>query len=170
VHYRSEYIPVQPGAIYRFSVDCRNGGRLKGEKSPAVQNEGLPAGGTGSPRVFIKGFFDRTRVTGHGERTDKANIYRAPMILDPCGPQWRRYARLLHPARSTGKMDNKIQPVEYLQVQLFAYWPVGNYYFDNVRLEIVGQEEAPRPEEPPAEPEPRPEPQDLGEDEFPVFE
>jgi hypothetical protein len=172
VHYRSEYIDVKPGAVYRFSVDCRNGGRLKGGKAPEVKGEDLPGGGTGTPRVFVKGFFTRTRDTRDGEQLFRANIYRAPMILDPCDTQWRRYARLLHPARSTGTFEQRRVAVEQLQVQLYAYWPIGNYYFDNVRLEIVAWEDPPEvdpvpdPDREPAEEPPPP----LGEDEFPVFE
>jgi hypothetical protein len=65
-------------------------------------------------------------------------------------------------------MNNRIQPVEYLQVQLYAYWPVGNYYFDNVRLEVVGHEEVLTDPEP--EPETEPEPEPPQQDGFPVFE
>lgn len=150
VHYRSEYVRCKPGAIYRFSVDARNDGR-------------------GEPRVFIKGFFDQKMKTGKGVEVVRRNAYRAPMILDPCGEEWCRYVRLFHPSRSQSTLGKKPLATEFLQVQLYAYWPVGDYYFDNVRLDIVGIE---------GEVEPQPEPQDedenedqpeLGEDEFPVF-
>jgi hypothetical protein len=130
VHYRSEYITCEPGAVYRFSVDCRNGGR-------------------GAPRVFIKGFFDHKMKTAKGEEIVRRNAYKAPMILDPCSKEWRRYARLLHPSLSTSTLDKKKLKTEYLQVQLYSYWPVGNYFWDNVKLEIVGREEVPKEEEKP---------------------
>jgi len=156
VHYRSEYIKCEPGAIYRFSVDARNEGK-------------------GEPRVFIKGFFDQKMKTANGVEVVRRNSYRAPMILDPCGEQWRRYVRLFHPSRSKSTLGAKPLPTEYIQVQLYAYWPVGNYYFDNVRIDIVGREapEQPEAEQQPAEPEPdekeQEEPPKLDEHGFPIF-
>jgi hypothetical protein len=179
VHYRSEYLQCKPGAIYRFSVDCRNGGKVTAGKKDGAEvprNEGgaLPAGGTGEPRVFIKGFFDHKMKTAKGVETVRRNSYRAPMILDPCSEKWRRYARLLHPTRSTSTLDKQRLDTEYLQVQLYAYWPVGNYYFDNVRLEIVGMGDVKPPEprqpieaEQPAGDDKKAQP--LGDEEFPIF-
>jgi hypothetical protein len=152
IHYRSEYIRLKPRAIYRFCVDARTDAE-------------------GAPKVFIKGFFDQKMKTRNGWEVVRRNAYRAPMILDPCDEQWRRYARTFHPSRSKSTLDKEPLKTEHLQVQLYAYWKPGNYYFDNCRLEIVGYEE---PDEP--EPGPKPATQEepkvpaLGEDEFPVFD
>lgn len=159
VHYRSHYVPIKPRAIYRFSVDART------DKDT-----------TGEPMVFIKGFFDQKIETGDGVQTVRRNAYRAPMTLDPCDKQWRRYARLFHPWRSKSTLGGKPLEAEVLQVQLYAYWRPGNYYFDNVRLDIVGmeepEEETPSAEEQPPE-EPAPDtakPAPTTEDGFPVFD
>ncbi len=152
IHYRSDFIPCKPGAIYRFSVDART-----------------DASGGPGPKVFIKGFIDQKRKTEGGAVVVlKRNAYRAPLNLKGCGKAWKRFAREFHPARSKSTFKGKpIQP-EWLRVELYAYWTVGNYDFDNVRLEIVGHEKIvhkAKPQ-PPAETKP---PRELGEDEFPIF-
>ena len=125
--------------------------------------------------VFIKGFFDQKVKTAAGETVIKRNAYRAPMTLDPCDEKWRRYARLFHPWRSKSTLGGKPLRPQYLQVQLYAYWPPGTYYFDNVRLEVVGMEkegaEQNKPEPPaPAGKASKPGPPEKpDEDEFPVF-
>jgi hypothetical protein len=154
VHYRSAYIRCEPGAVYRFSVDARTEAE-------------------GEPKVFVKGFFDQQMQTREGVQTVRRDAYRAPIFLDPCNGQWRRYARLFHPSRSKTTLGGRPVRTEWLQVQIYAYWKPGDYHFDNVRLEIVGREEpepereAPEPEEAKKRKEPVPQ---LGEDEFPVFD
>ncbi len=153
VHYRSAYVKAQPGAVYRFSVDARTEAE-------------------GEPRVFIKGFFDQEMMTRDGPRVVRRNAYRAPMILDPCDKQWRRYVREFHPSRSKSTLGDKPLKTEWLQVQIYAYWKPGNYYFDNARLEIIGIEEVekpgprPRKEEPPDTGKPA----ELDQDGFPIFD
>ncbi|MCK4284281.1 MAG: hypothetical protein KAX44_08190 [Candidatus Brocadiae bacterium] len=155
VHYRSHYVTCKPGAIYRFSVDARTDAE-------------------GEPKVFIKGFFDQKMKTADGYQTVRRDAYRAPIFLDPCDDQWRRYARTFHPSRSKSTLDGKPVKTEHLQVQIYAYWKPGNYYFDNVLLDIVGMEEPEeekKAEEPgKAEPAKKKETPEPGEDEFPVFD
>jgi len=156
VHYRSDYIRCAPGAVYRFSIDARTEAK-------------------GAPKVFIKGFFDQTVSTRDGYQTIRRDAYQAPIFLDPCDGQWRRYARTFHPAKSQTTLDGKPLKPEWLQIQIYAYWEQGNYYFDNVRLDIVGAEPPePAAAEPPKteetrKPAPSSPPPALKEDEYPVF-
>jgi len=157
VHYRSDYINCLPGAVYRFSIDARTEAE-------------------GEPKVFIKGFFDQTVDTRDGPRVIRRDAYQAPIFLNPCDGQWRRYARRLRPWQSKTKLGGKPLKPQWLQVQIYAYWKPGNYYFDNVRLEIVAMEE-PEPEtseRPPKQnapkgPEQSPKTPARQEEEFPVF-
>jgi hypothetical protein len=151
IHYRSDFIPCTPGAVYRFRVDARSEG--------------------GTPKVFVKGFFDQQRRTDQGLVVLKRNAYKLQFPLDGCGPQWKRFATEFHPAQSKTTFDGKpIQP-QWLRVEIYAYWPVGNYDFDNVAIEIIGHEEIvnkpqPETEQPPA----RKEDDSTDDDEkFPVF-
>jgi hypothetical protein len=155
IHYRSDYVPVTPRAIYRFSIDART----------EVADE------PHEPKVFIKGFFDQRIATRDGVQTVRRNAWRAPMTLDPCDRQWRRYAGELHPWRSKSTLGGKPLKPELLQVQIYAYWRPGDYYFDNARLEIVGMDQ-PEPEEQHKEkrgPKPAGQPAPLDESGFPVF-
>ncbi len=131
IHYRCEFIRVEPGAIYRLSVDARN-------------NCG------GEPMVFVKGFFDRPTMTESGEQILKRSIYRVERTLHGSDGEWRRFATVFHPALSKSTVEGKPKQPEWLRVELYAFWPVGIYEFDNVRIEIVGHEEIQPP--PPAGP------------------
>ena len=150
IHYRSPMIKITLGAIYRVSVDA----------SADVE---------AAPKVFTKGFFRHRGLL--------RNAGRAPMALRGCGEKWKRYARTFGPSDWKSTLDDKPISAELLQVQLYAYWPVGNYYYDNVRLEIVGMKE-PEPEEEKGETggaasgkdREEEKPPELGEDEFPVFD
>ncbi len=120
IHYRSAFVGIEPGAIYRLSLDARTD--------------------AGTPKVFVKGFIDQTRKTDQGVQVLKRNAYRAEATLYGCSGEWRRFSRVFHPARSKSTYKGRpIQP-EWLRVELYASWPPGNYYFDNVRLEIIGYE------------------------------
>jgi hypothetical protein len=155
VHYRSDYVPVVPGAIYRFSIDARTDEATEG-----------------TPRVFVKGFFDQQMLTREGVQTVRRDAYEAMMILDPCDKQWRRYVLVCHPSQSKSTLDGKPLKPQFLQVQVFGYWKQGSYYFDNARLEIVGKEapEAPPPPAAKQSPEKGPPAAPLKENEFPVFD
>jgi hypothetical protein len=150
IHYRSEFFPAKPGAVYRFSVDAR----------ASVQGE---------PKVFIKAFVDERRRVEEGESVLKRNAYRAPMTLYGCGPEWKRFAFILHPTqRKTASIPNPLQP-QWLRVELYAYWPVGTYEFDNARIEIVGYDAVETvPQSSPQQKDDKPQkPQEQ--DRFPVF-
>ena len=145
IHYRSPLIKVEPGAIYRVSVDARTEGG-------------------GDPKVFTKGFFHFRGL--------RRNAGRATMTLTDCGKKWQRYARIFHPTEWESTLNDKPIEPELLQVQLYAYWTVGNYYFDNVRLEIIGHQEPEKKEEKsgPTGSKSEEKKPELGEDEFPVFD
>jgi len=156
VHYRCEYVKVQPRAIYRFAIDAR-------------------AEAEGEPKVFVKGFYDHKLKTADGYETVRRDAYHSHMILDPCDRQWRRYARELHPWLSKSTLGGKPLKPEWLQVQIYAFWKPGDYYFDNVRLDVVGMEKPEPPKDSKQADRPGPgtardEPPELDKDGFPVFD
>ena len=152
IHYRCELIRVEPGAIYRLSVDARN-----------------TCGG--EPMVFIKGFFGRPTMTESGEQVLERSIYRVECTLHNSDGEWRRFATVFHPALSKSTVEGKPKQPEWLRVELYAFWPVGIYEFDNVRIEIVGREEIqPPPQQPAAPKAPEKPAKPLKDDEFPVFD
>ena len=104
------------GAPYRsdfFPVDPSKAYRLTFEmKGPA------------GAKVFVKGY---AKVAG--ELREVGNAYKACRRKSPSG-EWETFTRTFHPARWSPN-----RPIEALKVQLFAYWPRGTYYFDDVRIQ-----------------------------------
>ena len=127
IHYKGPYVKCEPGAIYRVTVDCR-------------------VDKAGGAKVFTKGFIDQTRQTTEGVQTLKRNAYRAPLSLHGLSTRWHRFSRVLNPARTKSTYGAKPVLPEWLQVQLYSYWPPDNYYWDNVKLEIIGYEEIGNPD------------------------
>ena len=85
--------------------------------------------GDGSPIVFIKGF------QYHPIRKDYVDAYQTRMVPDnPDKKNWKTYTIGFNP---TAKMPK----VEKMKVRLYAYWPPGIYYFDNVKVEEITPEE-----------------------------
>ncbi|MFP4026321.1 MAG: hypothetical protein ACLFWL_00830 [Candidatus Brocadiia bacterium] len=121
IHYKGPFIRHRKGAIYRVTVDAR------------VKQQG-------GAKVFVKGFIDQKMKTTEGIQVIKRNAYRAPMGLHGLGRKWKRFSRILHPAKSRSTVEGKRLEPQWIQVQLYSYWPVGVYYWDNVRLEIIGFE------------------------------
>lgn len=85
--------------------------------------------GDGSPIVFIKGFLF------HPVRKDYADAYQTRLTPDNPDPKnWKTYSIGFNP---TAKMPKVVK----MKVRLYAYWPAGIYYFDNVKVEEISPEE-----------------------------
>ena len=85
--------------------------------------------GSGVPIVFIKGFMY------HPIRKDYADAYQTRLTPDnPDAKTWKTYSIGFNPTAKTPK-------VEKIKVRLYAYWPPGIYYFDNVKVEEITPEE-----------------------------
>ena len=150
IHYRSSRVDLERGAIYRISVDARAQTTKSG----------------GKPIIFVKSFFE---FQGH-----MRNAGRAPLHLYKCNKKWKRYARVFHPAEWTSTAKGKPIRPEKLEIQIYAYWPPGNYFFDNLQLHIVGHQEVPQQKKRAHQEKKRKElekkREQLGEDEFPTFD
>jgi hypothetical protein len=85
--------------------------------------------GAGKPFVWIKGF------QWHPRRKDFVDGYQTR--LEPrtaSKTEWRNYAIGFNPTRLSPK-------IKKFKVRLYAYWPNGLYYFDNIRVEEISEEE-----------------------------
>lgn len=101
-------------------IDCKPG-----------QNYKLTADfkGDGKPFVWIKGF------QWHSKRNEFVDGYQTR--LEPSThskTEWRTFSIGFNP---TGKSPK----IQKFKVRLYAYWPNGLYYFDNVRVEEITPEE-----------------------------
>ena len=116
VAYFSDPIPVKPGKTYKVSIAFR----------------GLTAD-IFFPKLFIRGWADL-----HGE---KRSVYDAYLALrcQTQGKEWEENVRLIKIPEDTKA------PVEFVRLMIYAYWPPGTYYFDNVSMKEAAPAEAAKP-------------------------
>jgi hypothetical protein len=108
VAYFSDPIPVQPDKAYKVSVSYRG-----------------PSSDFFFPKLFIRGYGD---VQG-----EKRVVYDAYLALrtKTQGKQWESNVRIVEIPKDTRS------PVEFVKLMLYAYWPPGTYWFDNVSMKEV---------------------------------
>ena len=70
-------------------------------------------------------------VRAYGEiRGKKRRRYEALANCTATGEKWQRFSHVFHPTR--------VRPrVTEMKVMLYAFWPPGVYWFDNVRIEPI---------------------------------
>jgi len=108
---------VKPGQSYKVEVDYRGKSALGG----AVEC---------FPKLFIRGYGD---VGG-----EKRVVYDAYLALrcKTRGEKWEHNVRIV-----TIPTDASA-PVRFVRLMLYAYWPPGFYWFDNVTMKEVAPEPA----------------------------
>jgi len=110
VAYFSDPIPVKPGKAYKVAISYR---------------------GTSDdfffPKLFIRGYAD---VKG-----DKRAVYDAYLALRCAkqGKEWESNVRICEIPNGPAR------PVEFIRLMLYAYWPPGTFYFDNVTVKEVAR-------------------------------
>lgn len=129
-HVYSHWYKVKPGMRYRLSLD------MKGKSA-----------GMFFPKVWVKAYGEFP--TKFGFKTQRREVYRAYLACRNKG-EWTHYTRLMHPTRQWDDPDPKRNPdtpspkinpdqkqtpyPKWMRVYIYAYWPPGKYYFDNVEL------------------------------------
>lgn len=85
--------------------------------------------GVGKPFVWIKGFLwhpaRKTWVDGYQTRLEPAVVSTS---------EWHTASIGFNPTAKSPR-------IQKFKVRLYAYWPNGHYYFDNVRVEAITPEE-----------------------------
>jgi hypothetical protein len=116
VSFWSDPIPVEKGKMYRMSVDCM--GRMEG---------------IFFPKMFVRGFGMMKDPKG---QIVKRKLYDTYVSCRVPGPgQWGHFTQTFSPTERT-------PAVAEIRVMLFAYWPPGLYYWDNVEIAEVPEAEA----------------------------
>jgi hypothetical protein len=110
VAYDSDPIPVAPGKTYKVSLSCR------GDTEDIF-----------FPKLFIRGW-----GTVEGEKRVLYDAYLA-LRSKSKGKAWESNVRLI-----TIPADTKWK-IEFVKLKIYAYWPPGTYYFDNVSLKEVAK-------------------------------
>lgn len=161
VHYRSAFLPATPGQRYWLLADCM----------PTTAD--VKAGAPFFPKVFVKGFkrtphaldgLPESSLAEHGLTpeafaalpVEKQQVliaedaqahplryvrecYRWYLACRATPGQWNHFAAPFPPRG--GLPDD----VEFLQIQIYSYWPPGEYLWDNVLLFADPSQESPQP-------------------------
>jgi hypothetical protein len=108
--YYSDWIPIEPGATYRFSCRYKSLG-------PTV-------------KIFLKGYHEFPPQEGFPAQ--RRETYRRQ--VHPAGEkkQWNSVVADFIPCH-----DNPNQQPTWLKVDLYAYWPKGEVYWDDIVLKKV---------------------------------
>ncbi len=145
VHFCSGWIKAEPGKRYWLTADVKKPGGvpkifLKGFIDiDADQADGLPESSLAELKLTPEQFAALTAeqqkklvaddVKKHPERY-RREVYRATLHCrgEKGETGWQHYAI---PVPPRGGLPENVQ---WLQVQCYAYWPAGEYFFDNVHL------------------------------------
>ena len=159
VHYRSDWIKATPGQRYWLVADHKGPGGakvfVKGYRDAADQADGLPELSLVELKmtaaVFAKLPADQQKkliaddAKAHPERY-RRECYRWYLNCAESKGQWKHFAAVMPPR---GGLPANVQ---YFQIQIYSYWPPGEYLWDNVHLYADPNQKAASPEEKPRTP------------------
>jgi TolB-like protein len=159
VHFAGDYIPASPGRRYWLTADCK---------------------GRGGAKVFVKGFRRTRHAMDSMSESRLAALGLTPQKFAQMSPKQRQdliakdarenpkaymrecYRWYLNCKEAKGRWTHLAAPfpprgglpdnVEYLQIQIYSYWPPGEYLWDNVHLYADPRQKEPQPEEAPRTP------------------
>lgn len=114
----SHFIPVKPNMRYRLTVDIK-----------------AKWGGIFFPKAFVKGYGDMTDEF----TAQKREVYRCYLALrtKTQGREWETFTRTFNPTLRPPKSRRpgvKIPSAKYMRVMLYSYWPLGKFYWDNIKV------------------------------------
>lgn len=114
VSFYSERIACKPKTPYKITFDYKG-----------------PGGGA---KVWVRGW---------GEfRGEERRRWETIVNCRTAGDGWRHFEQAFHPTRRpTGKDTETFVDISCLRVMLYAYWPPGQYAFDNIKIEEISDEE-----------------------------
>jgi len=160
VHYCSDWIPASPGRRYWLLADCLGPSSVdeysakvfvKGFRRMPHASDGLSESALAerslTPRQFAALPEAKQKeliaddVRKHPMRYVR-ECYRWYLSCRGRGGEWMHFAAPVPPRG--GLPDN----VEYLQIQIYSYWPPGEYLWDDVLLFPDPRQSAPLPAEP----------------------
>ncbi|MDY7009353.1 MAG: hypothetical protein SVV80_01185 [Planctomycetota bacterium] len=163
VHYRSEWIKATPGRRYWLVADMkgRTSGMffakifVKGFNDFSALADGLSESALAelglAPDEFVALPADKQKqliaanAKKHPER-HRREVYRWYLACRNEKNDWRHYAAPFPPRGGLPKN------VQWLRIDIYAYWPPGEYFFDDVHLYADPRQKEPQPEEKPRTP------------------
>lgn len=159
VHFRSEWIPATPGQRYWLTADCKGlGGAkvfVKGFVDWRERAEGISEGSLAKLHLTPEQFADlpaekRKAILAEETRKNpelyRREVYRWYLNCKEAAGDWKHLAGVFPPR---GGLPANVQ---WLQIQIYSYWPPGEYLWDNVWLYKDPRQTGPVPEEKPRTP------------------
>jgi hypothetical protein len=155
VHFASEWIKAAGGQRYWLTADAKGGGGskifVKGFRSFAEQEDTIsesaledlkltPRDFAGLPQEQRKKLIEQDAAKNPMRYLRET--YRWYLNCGDSGGKWKHFAAPFPPRGGLGAN------VEWLQIQVYAYWPPGEYLYDNVHLYADPRQSAPLKEEP----------------------
>ena len=152
VHYRSEFIKATPGMRYWLLTDHKGQGGakvfVKGFRKTPHALDGLPESSLAemamTPRQFaaLPAARRKAIIAADAKKHPKRYLrecYRWYLNCAAGKGAWKHFAAPFPPRGGLPKN------VEWLQIQIYSYWPAGEYLWDNVHLYADPRQKAPLP-------------------------
>jgi hypothetical protein len=114
----TEPIPAERGRIYRMSVSIK--GRMDGMFFP---------------KMFVRGYGMAPNAKGEKVQRKLYDTYLACRVGKT--GKWHRFTQTFAPTDRTPRVTE-------IRVMLYAYWPPGDYYWDDVEIVELSEAEAAR--------------------------
>ncbi len=158
VHFKSDWIQATPGRRYWLMADFDRPGAkvfLKGFQRTAHALDGLPEsalarlGMTPGQFAALPQAARKKLIAQAAKREPKLFLRECYRWYLNCRGEKGTWNHLAAPVPPRGGLPDG---VEWLQIQVYCYWPAGTYRFDNVHLYKDPRQKAPLPEEKPRTP------------------
>ncbi len=159
VHYRSEWIKATPGQRYWLTADKKGPGGakvfVKGFGDAAADPDAVPESTLKRLGFTAKQFADLPRqkqkaiIAAEAEKFPekfRRENYRWYLNCAESGNGWKHFAAPFPPR---GGLPEK---VKWLRIEIYSYWPPGEYFWDNVHLYKDPRQKETLPEEKPRTP------------------
>jgi len=158
VHFKSEWIKATPGQRYWLATDYLGAaGKIfvKGFKQTEFALDGLSESSLSrlglTPQQFARLPEDRRKKLIDEEAKHHPELFRRECYrwYLNCRGEAGKWNHLAAPVPPRGGLPAY---VEWLQIQVYSYWPAGTYCYDNVHFYRDPNQKAPLPEEGPRTP------------------
>lgn len=158
VHFKSDWIKATPGQRYWLMADFDRPGAkvfVKGSKTTEFALDGLPESALAAMNMTAEQFAElpeaqrKKLVAEAAKKEPKAFLRECYRWYLNCRGQKGKWNHLAAPFPPRGGLPADVQ---WLQIQVYTYWPAGTYRFDNVLMYKDPRQKAPLPEEKPRTP------------------
>lgn len=159
VHFASDWLPATPGQRYWLTADCSGQGGAKvfvkgfvdwRERAEAISEGSLARLGLTGEQFAALPVEKRKALLAEETRTHpelyRREVYRWYLNGKDARGGWSHLAGVFPPR---GGLPANVQ---WLQIQIYSYWPPGEYLWDNVWLYKDPRQQGPAPEEKPRTP------------------